>query len=135
MISVDDAKINHIAVAMAQTAATTLATPGTGMEWLLIPKDADCTAVLLVMLQRAWKRSRALGNMVAVVFLVLLQFVRGLVVEELKRWDLFSTLFVNRKSQKENFDAHKKIWIVTSWFELDVLSNKVDLEDKYIVYW
>ena len=101
MISVDDAKINHASVAVATTAMTQVL----GMEWLLIPKDADCTAALLVMLQRAWKRSRTLGDMVAVVFLDLWE---ELVVEELKRWDLFSTLFVNRKSQKENFDAHKQ---------------------------
>ena len=133
MISVDDAKINHASVAVAQTTATTLAMPWMeGMEWLLIPKDADCTAVLLVMLQRAWKRSRTLGDMVAVVFS---RFVRGVGGGRAQTLRFIFHAVCQQKITKRKFRCTQTIWIVTSWFELDVLSNKVNLEDKIIVYW
>ena len=50
-----------------------------------------------------------MGDMVAVVFS---RFVGNCDEELLQRGDLFSTLFVNRKPQKENFDAHKQFELV-----------------------
>ena len=60
------------------------------------------------MLQRAWKRSRALGNMVAVVFLGLLEIVRGVGGGRAQTLRFIFHAVCQQKSQKENFDAHKQ---------------------------